>query len=108
MTVWKVDLIPEAKADFAKLDGHVRKQVLKQLVKLEKDPRYGEPLGDKAGIDLRGYFKLYADRKRLRIVYEVSGQQIKVIAIDKREDMEVYAIALKRISKQKFWHGLPQ
>ena len=52
MTVWKVDLIPEAKADFAKLDGHVRKQVLKQLVKLEKDPRYGEPLGDKAGIDL--------------------------------------------------------
>ena len=40
VAVWKVDLISEAKADFAKL---------------ERDPRHGEPLGDKAGIDLRGY-----------------------------------------------------
>ena len=97
MPAWKVELIPEAHADFNKLDGSVKKQVLKQLVKLEQNPKYGTPLGNKAGINLEGYFKLYAAGKRIRIVYQEIGHAIKVIAIDKREDMEVYRIALKRI-----------
>jgi len=52
--------------------------------------------GSKVGINLKGYSKLYAVRKQIRIIYHVSGQTIQVIAIDKREDMEVYRIALKR------------
>jgi len=98
---WKVELIPEAWDDFNSLDGSVRKRVLKQLVKLEQDPKYGEPLGNKAGINLDGYFKLYADRKRIRIIYEQPREIIKIIAIDKREDLEVYRIALKRILSMK-------
>jgi len=94
---WKVELIPEAQNDFNSLDGSVRKHVLKQLVKLEQNPDYGDPLGNKAGINLDGYFKLYADKKQIRIIYEIVGHTIKVIAIDKQEDMEVYRIALKRI-----------
>ena len=47
------------------------------------------------------YFKLYADKKRIRIIYEEIDHVIKVIAIDKREDMEVYRIALKRILSMK-------
>jgi mRNA interferase RelE/StbE len=94
---WKVELIPEAWDDFNSLDGSVKKRVLKQLVKLEQNPKYGLPLGNKAGINLDGYFKLYADRKRIRIIYEQLGEIIKIIAIDKREDMEVYRIALNRI-----------
>jgi mRNA interferase RelE/StbE len=74
-----------------------RAKVLKQLIKLEKNPDYGNPLGNKAGINLEGCFKLYADDKRIRIIYELIDNIIKVIAIDKREDMEVYRIALKRI-----------
>jgi mRNA interferase RelE/StbE len=35
---WKVELIPEACEDFKSLDGSVKKLVLKQLVKLEKNP----------------------------------------------------------------------
>jgi mRNA interferase RelE/StbE len=66
---WKVELTLEAQADFNRLEGSVRKQVLKQLVKLELDPKYGNPLGNKAGINLEGYFKLYADKKRIRIIY---------------------------------------
>jgi len=58
-------------------------------------------LGDKAGINLEGYFKLYADRKRIRIIYTTIDHVIKVIAIDKREDLEVYRIALKRILSMK-------
>ena len=97
MPTWKVELVPEAHADFKRLDGSVKKKVLKQLIKLEKNPDYGNPLGNKAGINLEGYFKLYADDKRIRIIYEKINNIIKVIAIDKREDMEVYRIALKRI-----------
>ena len=97
MPTWKVELIAEAQADFNKLDGSVKKRVLKQLVKLERNPKYGDPLGNKAGINLEGYFKLYADKRRIRIIYEKIDHVIKIIAIDKREDMEVYRIALKRI-----------
>jgi mRNA interferase RelE/StbE len=98
---WKVELIPEAQKDYNNLDGSVRRHVLKQLVKLEKNLNCGDPLGNKAGINLDGYFKLYADNKRIRIIYEELGHIIKVIAIDKREDMEVYRIALKRILSMK-------
>ena len=101
MPNWKVELIPEAHADFSKLDGSVKKQILKQLVKLEQNPKCGVPLGNKAGINLEGYYKLYADKKRIRIVYQEMGHILKVIAIDKREDMEVYRIALKRILSMK-------
>ena len=97
MPTWKVELIQEAQNDFNSLDGSVKKRVLKQLVKLEQNPNYGDPLGNKAGINLDGYFKLYADNKRIRIIYEKLENIIKVIAIDKREDLEVYRIALKRI-----------
>ena len=90
MPIWKVELIEEAHADFKNLDGNVKKQVLKQLLKLERNPQYGDPLGNKAGINLDGYFKLYADKKRIRIIYEVMENIVKVIAIDKREDLEVY------------------
>ena len=101
MPTWKVELIAEAHADFDRLDGSVKKRVLKQLVKLERNPKYGDPLGNKAGINLEGYFKLYADKRRIRIIYEEINHIIKVIAIDKREDMEVYRIALKRILSMK-------
>ena len=101
MPTWKVELIAEAQADFNKLDGSVKKRVLKQLVKLEQNPKYGDPLGNKAGINLEGYFKLYADKRRIRIIYEKIDHIIKIIAIDKREDMEVYRIALKRILSMK-------
>ncbi len=101
MPTWKVELVPKAQADFNRLDGSVKKRVLKKLVKLEQNPKYGDPLGNKAGINLEGYFKLYADKKRIRIIYEKIDHIIKVIAIDKREDMEVYRIALKRILSMK-------
>lgn len=71
MQTGKSELIPEAREDFDRLDGSVKKIVLKQLIKLEQNPEYGNPLGNKAGINLEGYFKLYADKKRIRIIYEV-------------------------------------
>lgn len=98
---WKVKLLTGAENDFNILDGSVKKAVLKQLVKLEINPFYGDVLGNKAGIDLSGYFKLYAYSKHIRIVYTVVGDTVEIIAIDKREDMEVYKTALKRIQSMR-------
>jgi mRNA interferase RelE/StbE len=95
---WKVKLTDEARADFRELDGRQRTFVIKQLAKLEREPRIGKHLGNKMGMDLTGYYNLYADKKRVRIVYSIDGDLIKVIAIGEREDMEVYQLASKRIT----------
>ncbi|MBM3707051.1 MAG: hypothetical protein FJW69_01720 [Actinobacteria bacterium] len=95
---FKVLLIPEAKEDFKKLDGSIKKQVLKKLIKLEKDPYAGEPLGNKAGIDLTGYYKLYLYKRKIRIVYEIKEDIliVRVISIGKRENFTVYLQAYLR------------
>ncbi len=96
MTTWTVKLTKDSKGDFKKLDGREKAIVAKRLISLEREPAIGNPLGNKMGMDLTGYFKLYADGKRLRIVYAFEGEIIKVIAIGKREGMEVYKLAMKR------------
>jgi mRNA interferase RelE/StbE len=58
---WKVELIAEAQADFNGLDGSVKKRVLKQLVKLEQNSKFGDSLGNKAGINLEGWYLLFVD-----------------------------------------------
>ncbi len=98
MPTWKVKFTEEARDDFRELDGRQKILVAKQLAKLERDPRMGKHLGNKMAMDLTGYYKLYADKKRVRIVYSIEGHLIKVIAIGEREDMEVYQLASKRIT----------
>lgn len=97
MPIWKVKLTSEARGDFKQLDGRQRLLVAKQLAKLEKDPQIGKHFGNKIGMDLRGYYKLYADGKRIRVVYTIEADEIAVIAIGLREEMEVYQLASKRI-----------
>ena len=100
MPTWRVNLTDEARQDFKKLDGSRRILVAKQLTKLEKDPHMGKHLGNKMGMDLTGYYKLSADKKRVRIVYFIEGDLIKVIAIGEREEMEIYHLASKRITEE--------
>lgn len=97
-TRYSVQFIDPARRDFLNLDKGCRIKVAKLLKQLETNPFKGERLGNKAGIDLTGYYKLYADRKRIRIVYTVLEHEIivKVIAIGPRKDMLVYVEALRR------------
>jgi len=98
---YKVSFISSAQKDFDKLDGRRKILVAKQLVKLETNPFSGKELGNKAGIDLTGYFKLYVDKKKIRIVYSVIEERIivKIIAIGERDELAVYREAAKRIKK---------
>ena len=70
-----------------------------QLTKLETTPFARRPPGNKSNINLTGYFKLYADRKTIRIVYTVYKEKIlvKVISIGKKESMAAYKKAALRI-----------
>jgi mRNA interferase RelE/StbE len=83
------------------LDGSVKEPVARQLRKLETSPHLGEHLGKRGHLDLTGYYKLYAARKAIRIVYRIIEMEVivEVIAIGKREDFEVYREAFKRIQK---------
>lgn len=90
---------PEAVKEIAGLDNRARLPVLKQIKKLSLAPGLGSELGNKQGIDLSGYRKLYADKKKIRIVYKIVEEKIlvQVIAVGKREGMKVYQNASKRL-----------
>lgn len=96
---YSVVLTFAAAEDFRRLDGSLKGPVAKQLKKLETSPRLGEHLGNRAGLDLTGYYKLYAAKKSIRIVYRIIDQEIlvEVVAIGRREDLTVYQEALKRL-----------
>ena len=98
---YKVVLTSHAVQDFRALDGSVKEQVARQLRKLETAPLLGEHLGNRGGLDLTGYYKLYAARKAIRIVYRIMELTVivDVVAIGKRENFEVYREAVKRILK---------
>jgi mRNA interferase RelE/StbE len=96
---YNVVLTTQAAEDFRQLDGSLKEPVAKQLKKLESAPQLGEHLGNRGGLDLTGYYKLYAAKKSIRIVYRIIDQEIlvEVVAIGKREDLAVYQEALKRL-----------
>jgi len=89
----------EVKHDLDKLSVSQKMLVLKQFKKLKTSPELGKPLGNKGGYNLTGYRKMYVDKKRVRIVYTIVEEiiTVEVVAIGKRDDMEVYEKAYSRI-----------
>jgi mRNA interferase RelE/StbE len=63
-----------------------------------KSPELGQDLGNKNNMDLTGLKKIYFDNKRYRVVYEVIEAEviIYIVAIGKRDKMEVYMKACER------------
>ena len=96
---YEIILKEEADDELATLSNRERILVFKQFKKIRISPELGEILGNKNGYDLSGCRKMYADKKRMRIVYRIKEQQIvvEVIAIGKRNEMEVYKDASKRV-----------
>ena len=94
MPEYDVRFTRAAREGLAALDNSERKQVLKQIEKLKHAPELGPPLGTKLGTALAGYRKLYACKKRVRIIYEIQGLKlvVVVIAIGAREDARMRRI----------------
>ena len=98
----EIKLTPQAAEDYVVLDRSVRLQILKAIEKLRRDPRgYGDPLGNKCGINLWGFYSIRADQKRYRLIYLVQehGEQTRVVilAIGKRERFQAHLTARDRI-----------
>lgn len=102
-----LEFLPEAEKDLKKLDGSERLLVLKALKKILKNPisiyedGYGKPLGNKAGTDLTGLYKIKLRGAGLRIVYKLikTPTAVLVVVIGARADDEVYETATKRSIK---------
>jgi len=100
----KIEFIQEAAEEYKSLDGSKKILADKMLEKLEKNPFIGEKLGNKNNIDLTGFYKLYFDKKRYRIIYRIVNDEIEIIeiwGIGKRDKMEIYKTVSKRIMNNK-------
>ncbi len=100
---YEVFFTGDAAEDFRRLDGSVKKQVAKQLKKLEDSPHLGDALGNIRGFDLTGYYKLYAVRKAIRIVYRIIEDEVivEIVGIGRRADFEIYAEVARRLLGKK-------
>jgi mRNA interferase RelE/StbE len=101
---YKIEFLPDAAKDFDKLSGSLQKQAGKKIDALSNNPFLGRPLGNKLGIDLTGFYKLYFAKKKYRVVYRLIGKHIEVIeivGIGKRDKEEIYKLIAKRLKKVK-------
>ena len=96
---FKIIFHPDAAREISELDNRQKLLVLKQIKKLSLTPGNGKKLGNKQGLDLTGYRKMYADRKKIRIVYKILEENVlvQIIAIGKRDSMEIYKKTASRI-----------
>lgn len=97
---WKIRITDEAKKDYAKLDGSIRRQVLAGIVKVAKAPLpspngYGKPLGNKSGNNLTGFFKIKYKGIGIRVVYTlvVDKMAMNIVVISQRDDNFCYDLA---------------
>ena len=103
---WTIKYHPIAKEELAKLDGSVRKIVLKGIIKVSVNPRpqneggYGKPLGNKNNNNLTGLLKIKFRDIGIRVVYKLvedeKTHEMYILVISARADSEVYDLAGKR------------
>jgi len=99
---WRVELTEDAERDFVALDGSLRKLARKKLAKLEENPYLGEELHNRPGSDLRGYYKLYFNGTRYRIVYRIENDilVVLIIGIGQRAHGAVYRMVAGRATEE--------
>ena len=99
-----IEFIYEAAIEYKSLDGSLKILADKILEKLSKNPFLGVELGNKTNMDLTGYYKIYFNKKKHRIVYRIKKNGIEIIeiwGIGKRDKMEIYEAINKRIKHRE-------
>jgi mRNA interferase RelE/StbE len=96
--MYKIIYHPLIEEDLKKINNSIQIEIFKKIEKIKQSPELGQLLGSKNNMNLSGLRKLYVAKKQVRIVYEIINDilVVKVIAIGKREGMEVYKEAVKR------------
>lgn len=103
---WKIRISDEAKKDYRRLDGSLRKQVLAGIIKVSKAPLpspngYGKPLGNKNGNNLTGFFKIKYRGIGIRVVYTLAINEtvMNIVVISERDDNYCYDLVAKLYEK---------
>ena len=103
---WKIRITDEAKKDYNKIEGSIRKQVLAGIVKVSQAPLpspngYGKPLGNKNGNNLTGFFKIKYRGIGIRVVYTLVLDKLIMnnVLISQRDDNYCYDLAAKLYEK---------
>ena len=99
---WQIKFLHEAEDELASLNHSVRPEILKGIRKVAQNPGYpngyGKPLGNFAGSNLAGLYKIKFKKAGLRVVYALMRQDetMTVIIISARADDLVYYEAERR------------
>ena len=90
--MYSIEFHEDVDKDFKALGHSASALVFKKLKKIAQNPIIGDELGNKANNNLVGFRKVYVDNKRIRIVYRIIENKVEVfvVAVGKRDDMEVY------------------
>lgn len=93
---YRLKFLPEALAEWNALDGSVKAVLKKLLLKRLEQPR--TPGAELRG-DLRDCYKIKLLKQGYRLVYLVEDDVlvVLVLAVSKRQDMEVYRAAVDRL-----------
>ena len=92
---WKIKYHPLAEEELSKLDGSVRKIVLKGIIKVSANPKsqseggYGKPLGNKSN-NKSGLLKIKYRDIGIRVVYKLvedeETHEMYILVISARAD----------------------
>ena len=103
---WKIRITEEAKRDYKRLDGSLKKQVLAGILKVSKAPLpsphgYGKPLGNKSGNNLTGFFKIKYRGIGIRVVYTLVLEEaaMNIVVISERNENGCYELAARLFEK---------
>lgn len=103
---WDICITDEARKDYGRLEGSIRKQVLAGIIKASKAPLpspdgYGKPLGNKQGNNLTGFFKIKYRGIGIRVVYTlvIDKMAMNIMVVSQRDDNYCYGLAAKLYDK---------
>jgi mRNA interferase RelE/StbE len=102
---WHFEMYSKAKEEGEKLSKSDRIQIYKKIMKVLENPLplteggYGEPLGNKHGLNLTGLNKIKHRGIGMRTIYKLyrEDDEMYILVISAREDLEAYKIAEKRL-----------
>ena len=97
--MYNFEFHPEAKEELKKLNNSIQILFTKKLKQVLNAPKIGITLGNKNNLKLTGLKKVYFNNKKHRIVYETIEDKVMIyiVAVGKREEMEVYEKANNRL-----------
>lgn len=103
--MYKVEYFPEVTKDIDELPLDVLLEVKEYFHKYKTGPYdYSQKLYNKLGLNLEGYRKTYVADAKYRIILQIKENTIKVveiIVVGKREDLDAYKQAHKRVNEPK-------